>query len=46
MKKSVLYVIRSVCKNDAASADALVQAGGLTSLIYAMGDFEPMVTFT
>ncbi|XP_017774511.1 PREDICTED: sperm-associated antigen 6-like [Nicrophorus vespilloides] len=42
-KKSILFVIRSICKHDHMLAQTIIENGGLNAVIYCMGDFEPMV---
>lgn len=39
-KKSVLFVIRALCKHNPETADSVAKAGGLETLIICLEDFE------
>lgn len=44
-KKSVLFVIRAICKHDPDMAEVVCTTGGLEALIVCLEDFEPTVIF-
>ncbi|KAG5900042.1 hypothetical protein JTB14_009120 [Gonioctena quinquepunctata] len=42
-KKSILFVLRSICKHNANCANSVINAGGLQALIGCLEDFESSV---